>query len=500
MNAKIQRSLIVTSLLLIVIIILMAGTAVITASEQAFEGPGGIGKTDLTAWFDASTGTYNDTGCTTAASAGGSVACWQDQGNNALQATQADSGKQPSRQINQLNGAPVIRFNDPTLSDDVLGTGIDSIDSLTTPFPTTDTTVFLVQKAIATQVQNTFAAGIDSNAFRAGIPSSSNANWDMGDISANGRLSYPFTDTANFYLWGLETESGSGQTIYQNGAVVAADGTAESFAPDGLELFIGAGSSNSSYFSGDIAELIIFNTVLSDINRTHVELYLRDKYDLDLSDAGIFTAPAAYNHNVRGISGSANIQDSDRNGGTAGLRVKNFSFLQEANDVLVFGHNNAAFDCCVTDNLAASAADMRWARLWSLDINDDTVSEGGWVDLSFDISDAGGSGEFSPTGTYYLLKRATGSSDDFIDVELPAGNVGQDNPLIVGDTITFRVLVSNLGSEFTLGSFQSPLAIGFASAGASTSSRPVLVFLSIFALLAFCTLFIFFFRRRASAD
>ena len=127
---------------------------------------------------------------------------------------------------------------------------------------------------------------------------------------------------------------------------------------------------------------------------------------------------------------------------SAGLTIANSTFLNQAGDGIIFGHDNAAF-ANVTTNLASSSADKRWARIWQLDTNDQGGG-GGNVDLTFDISDAGGSGNFDAGGTYYLLKRATGSSDDFTDVTVVGTSVS-------GDQLTFTVNASNLGSEFTIG-------------------------------------------------
>jgi hypothetical protein len=88
-----------------------------------------------------------------------------------------------------------------------------------------------------------------------------------------------------------------------------------------------------------------------------------------------------------------------------------------------------------------------------LDVNDRSGTTGGNVDLTFDISEAGGQGNLSESGTYLLLKRATGSSDNFTEVTVVSTNVS-------GDQLTFRVNASNLGSEFTIGgTSDSPTAI-----------------------------------------
>lgn len=141
-----------------------------------------------------------------------------------------------------------------------------------------------------------------------------------------------------------------------------------------------------------------------------------------------------------------------------GLRIANSSFLNDAGDGIIFGHNNAAFNT-LTTNLPAGV-DKRWARLWQLDVNDGAGTFGGDVTLTFDISDAGGTGSFASGGTYFLLKRAAGSTDDFASVPLVGTSVS-------GDQITFTVNVSHLGSEFTLGATaSSPTAVGVQSLSA----------------------------------
>ena len=130
---------------------------------------------------------------------------------------------------------------------------------------------------------------------------------------------------------------------------------------------------------------------------------------------------------------------------SGGLTIANSSFLNDAGDGIIFGHNNAAFHGDVADNLPVGVA-KRWARIWQLDVNDGAGTTGGQVTLTFDISEAGGaSGNFGVHGDYYLLKRVAGSTGAFTIVTV----VG--SPSVSGDRLTFTVNANNLGSEFTLG-------------------------------------------------
>jgi hypothetical protein len=119
----------------------------------------------------------------------------------------------------------------------------------------------------------------------------------------------------------------------------------------------------------------------------------------------------------------------------------------------------------VTSDLATTQyAKKRWARLWELDVNDVNANDGA-VDLTFDISEAGGAGNFSTTGNYYLLKRPTGNTGDFTETTVISRS-------IVGDQVTFRVNVAELGSEFTLGAdTNSPTAVVLHSLTASPQAN-----------------------------
>jgi hypothetical protein len=161
---------------------------------------------------------------------------------------------------------------------------------------------------------------------------------------------------------------------------------------------------------------------------------------------------------------------------SSGLTIANISFLNDPGDGIIFGHNASIF-ATVTSDLPGGV-DKRWARVWQLDVCDEE-SDGGQVLLTFDISDAGGQGAFSTTGTYFLLKRATGSNDTFAIVTVGSASVS-------GDQLTFAVDVGELGSEFTLGATaDSPTVVTLQNRTTQAGwSVPGAVLLSLFALMA----------------
>jgi len=199
---------------------------------------------------------------------------------------------------------------------------------------------------------------------------------------------------------------------------------------------------------------------------------------------------SAYENNIAAII-TTHSTDAASSGG---LTIANSAFLNQAGDGIIFGHNNADFGCCETDigNLPDGVA-KRWARIWQLDVNDETAN-GGNVTLTFDISDAGGNAgvadfiDYASGGRYFLLKRAAGSSDPFTDVTVSGWTVS-------GDSITFTVDAANLGSEFTVGGASgSPTAVSLQTftADSDTVIIPVAVALLLLALVGGVVL-----RRRA---
>jgi hypothetical protein len=192
---------------------------------------------------------------------------------------------------------------------------------------------------------------------------------------------------------------------------------------------------------------------------------------------------AAYQNGIAAIITTHRTDAASSNG----LIIANVGFLNNPGDGIIFGHNNAAF-ANVTTNLPGGV-DKRWARLWQLDVNDEAVTPGGNVTLTFDITDAGGTGNFSDTGTYFLLKRPTGDTGSFATVTVVSSSVSDDQ-------LTFTVNASNLGSEFTVGATAgSPTAVEVLSASARRGAFSIGV-LALGGLLVLAALAVALLRKR----
>jgi hypothetical protein len=207
----------------------------------------GIATNGLKLWLRA------DAGLTFAT--GNYVSAWADQSGNSNHATQNTASAQPLRVEGEANGKPVLRF--------------DGSDHVLFPRQTTIRTVFWVVKEQAGS----------SDAWR----------YLLGDVTG-----YPFSSGSAHQIWSSTyTHSNvlSGETRL-NGAVINGVTTNR---PTALSLIsvVTANNVSADVFSdrtyrwmGDLAELVIYDRPLADVERRQVEEYLAAKY-------GLFTPAAA---------------------------------------------------------------------------------------------------------------------------------------------------------------------------------------------------------------
>lgn len=210
------------------------------------------------------------------------VSAWNDcsgNGNNAIQGTSAN---QPTflTSVESINNKPALRFD----GNDVLsGSAISNINS-------TSLSIFIVARNNAT---TGYKCMITFNGFSAGLT--------IGKWSANGAFMY--YQNGNGYFNSLNTTDCSVTgTPYRIYTVTKSLGTISkiyvnsayrnsSTAANAINSFtngnfrIGYDGGSIGYWPGDIAEIIVYNSALSDSNRQNVETYLNEKYTqkIDLS-------------------------------------------------------------------------------------------------------------------------------------------------------------------------------------------------------------------------
>lgn len=204
----------------------------------------------------------------------GNVASWPGSYGTTPTATQSTGSLQPLRVASALNGHAVVRFDG---TDDWLDLG-----NLSATFPTA-ATLFVV---------GTISGGDTSYCFY-----ESNYNPAPGLGVADGW--WRFSGTGNAYLrpfrhnrienapaappttgthiWSIRSSSALYMPRLDRAVWSTADYGAHTFEP-GLQHAIGRGAAGDQYLNGDIAEVLVYNSVLSAGDVARVEDYLASKY------------------------------------------------------------------------------------------------------------------------------------------------------------------------------------------------------------------------------
>lgn len=195
---------------------------------------------------------------------GTAVATWTDSSGSGNSGTAAGTA-QPTFKTGILNSLPVVRFN-----------GTTNVMALPNAI-TTQTSVFIVY---------TGSSGSGSlisqlNASGAWLQRNT-AVW----VNAN-QASLVITPGINSHRLYAQTfdYTGSSFNVYIEGTNAVTSSTAyTSFVGAGVTYEIGARNGNSEFFTGDIAEVIIYSRILTTLERAQVDTYISNKYAITVSD------------------------------------------------------------------------------------------------------------------------------------------------------------------------------------------------------------------------
>ena len=208
---------------------------------------------------------------------GAPIQIWEDSGPNGLHVSQATALYQPTLQISERNGKPVVRFdgNDWLERAGVLGSLLCGV---------TDVTVFIVQSTLGSDTQSGlfgWQQGLATNQFTAYVYDS-NLLLDVGAVPA-GRLSVPvplpWGDTWHL-MEGVRAGS-TGEWVIEGN--LAGTGTPSSSLNGALTATWNVGQDSGASgirLSGDVAELIIFSRALTATERDTVRDYLKLKWGI----------------------------------------------------------------------------------------------------------------------------------------------------------------------------------------------------------------------------
>lgn len=203
----------------------------------------------------------------------GVVAKWLDRSDNANHATQSTNSKRPALLTSAQNGKPVLRFDGV---DDYLSHAITMNGALS---------VFAVVNAnspssISAIISKTDGLGKQDFHMEAGRTSNKQSLVWGNAVIATGSANLGSTMSLLAQIRGGSTGAWT-YALFKNGvsdgsgstATNPNGGTAGAIGTDGNAAL-------SQFLTGDIAELIVYNSALSTGNRQQVESYLRSKYAL----------------------------------------------------------------------------------------------------------------------------------------------------------------------------------------------------------------------------
>ena len=309
-------------------------------------GPGGIGDTsgtsELRLWLRADQGALN-AGSTSATDTQG-VATLLDQSGYGNHATQSITARQPIFDANAVNSIlPVLTF------DGTASSGQGQYLEMPHFMDFSETTIYAIGRRTGGGVGTAFSMGghngTDSQPKIQFRWHSSNLNWiGVGGADAEQLQSIPASPSTVFSVDSINIEEQT-LTVNSNHATLATD-TNPLFVPTNFNTNraprIGRDSEITSYnLTGEIAEIIVFDHALNDLERLMIDNALAAKYDISgLSVAndkynGDEATQGDYDFDVFGIGndGTNSILES----ASAGLEISATGL--DAGEYAMSGHN-----------------------------------------------------------------------------------------------------------------------------------------------------------------
>lgn len=402
-------------------------------------GPGGVGNsTNNKLWLRA-----NDLSLAN----GAAVASWSDVSGNSLTASNPTAGERPTFVTASANGFPSLSFDGTT---DNLSLGAPAALNF---IPQTDSWSFLI--AYRSPANGATTTPNQGTLFSKAWTSNRNYQYQIDDISgtASAFASYIGNNldggtvqiNTNAWVISAHTNNTTTKSSWSNETANFSNINIAAGADAATEVLIGArrdtGPANGSegfLFTGNIAELMMYNRQINTAHRIIISNYLAAKYGITLSANDVYTMDNAGNGNfdyeVAGI-GQASDNSTHRDAMGSGIvRMWNPSGLS-SNEFLMWGHDGTMLYSSTTAGVGAPIEE-RLSRTWRVDKFGDV----GTVSVSFNLDLLG-----TPLGSNLRLlidRNGNGFADN--DVTPVAGS-------FVDNTVVFSNINFQDGDRFTLG-------------------------------------------------
>ncbi len=200
---------------------------------------------------------------------GALVDTWPELSGHTNDLFQPTSQLQPTFLTNGFNGLPAVDF---------AGGQSMANAAMNADWPASNATIFVVARA-STLGQNSHlyrSLPWSPTRFSVHLPWSNGNNYfDYGQSAQPGRMQWNNAGTDQDSIWCLENEAGVFQAAWRNGALRHSETTTGTWNPAGYRFELGA------TYQGQIAELIIMNEALDELDRNRVGYYLEQKYGVD---------------------------------------------------------------------------------------------------------------------------------------------------------------------------------------------------------------------------
>lgn len=213
-----------------------------------------------------------------------SIGCWKDKSGHSYNAAQENIANKPVYTANGINNKPAIRFNGRGSYMNIPNTSL--LNSMSAGIAS-GSTVFLAAKT--TRIQNSSVLELHPYTqggvyFNIHLPMGDTLFWDNGVCCGTGRLTAKWGGTEGVpYVWSMDSIGTTQQDIWRNGQLIATHASAQlanygsSYSMD-IGVFGDTNIGRSSFFNGDISEIMIYNRGLPAPERKNIEARLGAKW------------------------------------------------------------------------------------------------------------------------------------------------------------------------------------------------------------------------------
>jgi hypothetical protein len=406
----------------------------------------------LKAWYRADN-------VATATAHGTKVNRLYDLTGNGNDATQINGAYQPEQiQSTLLNQQPVLQFNGHFLDAAHLNINPSAMPYLTVYAVATHRTGKMYSKIWGND-SGTYARG-------AGLHVNTSGTSKLGYLSG-GKIKEVAGISANQPLMLKTQYSPNNIQSSFNGVAQSIDTEVSHF--NGKTAFT-IGNLNSlstqpayhEFWDGQVAEVLVFNALLSDAQQLVVENYLAARYNLSIPAArNLYSMDESSNgdfdHDVVGVGMASDNSAVFGSKGMGALQIQHPSDVQ-ANEWLFWGHNNAAVNSVGVTDVPAGLV-SRIERVWRAS----ETGEVGNVDIVMSLDSILG-----PVQAENLrLLIDTDGDGLFNDEQSINGGIAAVGQLLDSNTVVFPRVNLNNGQRFTIGSasYASPLRQAYVFSG-----------------------------------